>query len=693
MKFMIEVAKNAGFCFGVKRATDCIENLLQNKNLRIYTLGKLIHNQVYIDELEHLGVRAITLDEADDIAKNSSKKSPVALVIRAHGITKDFDIHLSELSNKYPHFSVVDMTCPFVKRIHKIAEENTDDNTLFILFGNANHPEVLGIMSYAKGESTATSDLNKILSYLEEKSDGKEIILASQTTQSMFEWKKCQENINKLYTNSKIFDTICNVTKNRQDETEKIAKNSDFMIVIGGNDSSNTKKLFDICKNNCQNTYWIEKPSDLPPFLLHAKGKIGITAGASTPAKLIMEVQKIMNTENTDFASMLEESLKTLHTGETVHGIVNAIAENTVYVDLGTKVTGVINRDQITDDTSVNLKSLFKTGDEIDAFVIRVNDKEGVAELSKKRVDSDKAWKKIVALKESGETVEAKIVSAIKGGVLADIEGFKVFMPASQISVNRIEGLNTVVGQVKKVVVIDIDNAKKRAVCSAREIEKAEKKALADKVWETLEEGQHFDGTVKKFIPQGAFVDIGGVDGLLPNSELSFKRIKHPSQVLKLEQEIAVYIKELNRENKKITLGYKTEEMDPFYHFKKTYKVGDDVEAKIVSIMPFGAFAEVTDGCDGLIHISKISREKVEKPENILKIGQIVKARITDIDVDNRKFSLSMRVYEDEAYTAQRAEERAQAKAEREAKKKAEEEERAKEAAEYAPYIVKSIDS
>ena len=309
-----------------------------------------------------------------------------------------------------------------------------------------------------------------------------------------------------------------------------------------------------------------------------------------------------------------------------------------------------------------------------------------------RRVQNDKAWKTMVALKESGEVVDATITAAIKGGVLADVNGYKVFMPASQISTERVEDLSSVVGQVKKVVVIDIDNAKKRAVCSAKVIEKAEKKALADKVWETLEVDQRFRGTVKNLIQVGAFVDIGGVDGLIPNSELSWRRIKHPSQVVKVGQEVEVYIKELDRENRKITLGYRTEEMDPFFAFKNTYKVGDDVEAKIVSIMPFGAFAEVMDGADGLIHISKISREKVAKPEDVLSIGQVVKARITEIDEENRKFNLSMRVYEDEEYNAKRAEERAAAKAEREAQRQAEIEEKAKEEAEYAPYIVRTID-
>ena len=690
---MIELAKSAGFCFGVKRATDCIEELLEkNGRAKIYTLGKLIHNRIYLDELYRRGVSSIDESEAEKIAASASEESPVILVIRAHGITKECERHLGELSEKYPYFSVIDMTCPFVKRIHKIAAENTGKDTRFILLGNAEHPEVLGIMSYAKGECAVFPTADEIFAYIEGCLEEKPTVFTSQTTQSTFEWKKTQKNLKKLCTNAKIFDTICNVTENRQSEAEEIARRSDAMIVIGGKDSSNTRKLYEAAKRHCPDTHWIESADQLCVTSLTGKRKIGITAGASTPAKLIMEVQSTMNTENFDFEAMLEESLRTIHTGETVTGYVDAIEKNAIYVNLGTKVTGVVAREKITDDMSIDLNQLVKVGDQVEAFVVRVNDREGTAQLDMRRVQNDKAWKAMVALKESGEVVDATITAAIKGGVLADVNGYKVFMPASQISTERVEDLSSVVGQVKKVVVIDIDNAKKRAVCSAKVIEKAEKKALADKVWETLEVDQRFRGTVKNLIQVGAFVDIGGVDGLIPNSELSWRRIKHPSQVVKVGQEVEVYIKELDRENRKITLGYRTEEMDPFFAFKNTYKVGDDVEAKIVSIMPFGAFAEVMDGADGLIHISKISREKVAKPEDVLSIGQVVKARITEIDEENRKFNLSMRVYEDEEYNAKRAEERAAAKAEREAQRQAEIEEKAKEEAEYAPYIVRTID-
>lgn len=692
---MITTAQSAGFCFGVKRATDCVERLLSDKTPpRIYTLGKLIHNKIYIDELESRGVFSVSEDELPAIASESSETSPTVLVIRAHGITATCEEKLSQLSAKHKYFTYIDMTCPFVKRIHKTALENTGERTVFLLLGDEKHPEVLGIMSYAKGIKKAFTDWNSMEKYLSEATytPDMQIVLAAQTTQSTEEWKKCQKNIKKLYTNAKIFDTICNVTEKRQREAAELASVSDIMIVIGGKDSSNTSKLFDVCRKSCPITYRVESISDLDEVTLNPSLKIGITAGASTPAKIITEVQRRMNTENFDFAAMLEESLKTIHTGDIVTGIITDVTPNKVYVDLGTKVTGEISRDQITDDANANLKEMFAPGDEVEAFVIRVNDAEGVATLSKKRVDNDKAWLEIVALRESGDVVDGKIVAAVKGGVLVDINGFKVFMPASQISISRIEDLNSVVGETKRVLVIDVDKAKKRAVCSSKIIEIETKKILEEKIWDTLQVGQHYKGVVKNFIPHGAFVDIGGVDGFIPNIELSYKRIKHPSQIVKLGQEVEVYIKDLDRQSRKITLGYKTEEMDPFFIFRNTYKVGDDVDAKIVSIMPFGAFAEVIDGADGLIHISKISREKVNKPEDVLKVGQMVRARITDIDVDNRKFNLSMRVYADEEYNAQKAEERAQAKAEREAQRKAEAEEKAKIEAEMAPYIVKIIE-
>ncbi|MBQ8908238.1 MAG: bifunctional 4-hydroxy-3-methylbut-2-enyl diphosphate reductase/30S ribosomal protein S1 [Clostridia bacterium] len=689
----VTIAKHAGFCFGVKRATDCVEALIDTYKGKaaIYTVGELIHNPIYIKQLEERGVCAISLSEAEAaVLKAKAEGIPCIFVIRAHGIPKEDEARLLGLRALYEGFSLHDMTCPFVKKIHRIASEETNEESLFALLGSPDHPEVKGIMSYAEGEAVASPRAEEIFSFISlRQNDEKKVILAAQTTQNIQEWKKTQKFIKKLCTNAKIFDTICDVTEKRQSEAAALSAACDAMVVVGGRDSSNTRKLYEICRENCTTTLWIESvkelPKDFPPKNIY---HVGIAAGASTPSGIIMEVYKVMS-EN--FAELLEESLKTLHTGETVTGIVTEINKTEVYLDLGAKVTGIIAYDQITDEANVDLNTLFKVGDEVTAFVIRVDDGKGVATLSKKRVDNDKAWQTVIALSESGEAVEGKIVDAIKGGLLIDIDGTRVFIPASQSDLEKGADLSVLVGTTQKVRIIEVDRQKKRAVASIRAIRREERKAKEAEIRATLEVGQHFTGTVKTLVNYGAFVDIGGVDGMVHNTELSWKKIKHPSQVVSVGQQIEVFIKELSEDKTRISLGYKTQEMDDFYQFAKAHSVGEVMEAKVVSITPFGAFAEVAPGVDGLIHISKISLEKVNSVEEVLSVGQVVTVKITAIDEENRKISLSIRALLEEA---RRAEEKAayeQEKAEKLAERKAAEEEEAALRAEMAPYIVKTI--
>ena len=689
----VTLAKNAGFCFGVKRATDFVEQLVGecSHDTDIYTIGSLIHNRLYNEALAARGVRAIAVEEAEAaVTRAANAHRRCVFVIRTHGLPKEDEAVLRRLAEQNPEVRVEDLTCPFVKRIHKIAEEETSEETRFVLLGNPTHPEVLGIMSYAKGEKAALPTADDIGAYLEvRQNDQKSLVLAAQTTQSLQEWKKTQKFHEKLYTKAKIFDTICSVTENRQTEAVALARDADRMIVVGGLDSSNTGKLYELCRAVCPDTVRIESASELSEeYKTDATKKVAITAGASTPSGIILEVYKAME----NFEQMLEESLKTLHTGETVTGIVTAIAKNEVYLDLGAKVTGVIAYDQITDETGVDLNTLFKVGDETRVFVIRVDDGKGVATLSKKRVDNDKSWENIVALAESAEAVEGKVVDAVKGGIVMIVAGYRVFVPASQTGTAKGEDLAPLVGTVQKVRIIDVDKQKKRAVASIRAIQREERKAAEEAIRATLEVGQHYTGIVKNLTKYGAFVDIGGIDGMVHNSELSWKRIKHPSQVVSVGQEIEVFIKELDEEKGRISLGYKTEEMDDFYQFAKSHVVGDVVEAKIVNMTPFGAFAEVAPGVDGLIHISKISLDKIARAEDALELGQVVSVKITEIDNENRKLSLSIRALLEEA---RRAEEKAAyeaEKAERIAARKAEEEEEARLRAEMAPYIVKTID-
>ncbi len=679
-----QVAENAGFCFGVERATAAVEALLAEGRVRVGILGHLIHNRVYNETLEQKGAVHLTVAGAEQFAAQSMLDGcPAVAIIRTHGIPREEEEALHALEARYPLFSVQDMTCPFVKKIHDIADQTTDADSVFFLLGSAHHPEVEGIVSHVKGECHVFSTAEELALLLaSRKKDQKSTIFAAQTTQSLAEWKKSQKIIEKLYTNPKKFDTICKVTEKRQREAQALAATSDAVIVIGGRDSSNTHKLYELCSAVCPTTLWVESRADLPAAQAACRGKrhISITAGASTPGDIIKEVFETMNHE-ISFEEMLEDSLKTLHTGETVRGIVTAITNNDIYLDLGAKVTGVIARDQATDDDSAKLSDLFHVGDEVEAFVVRVSDKDGMATLSKKRIDADKHWANVVAAKENGDILEGKVIKAIKGGVLIAYCGAQIFVPASHTGVPKDGDLSALVGTTQRFKLIEIDGQRRNsAKGSIRVVLNAERKEREAEFWANLEVGQHFTGRVKNMTTYGAFVDLGGVDGMVHNTELSWKRIKSPAEVVSVGQEIEVYIKDLDREAKRISLGYKTEEMDPWYQFRKQYNEGDEADAKIVSMMPFGAFAEVADGVDGLIHISQISLDKIAKPEDVLTVGETVRVKITEVDDEKRKLSLSMKALL-----------LAEKKKEEEAAAAAEAAEQAAIDAEMAPYIVKSI--
>ena len=679
------MSKKAGFCPGVRRADEAVRKLLKEKseNSKIFTLGHLIHNRIYNEELESLGITTTTLAELGRIL-SEKKYGSVAAVIRAHGITKEDESVLSEMAAAHPELTVVDATCPFVKRIHDIAEENTGADTHFILFGSPTHPESQGIISHAKGDKTIVTSLGEV----ESLDIGSKIpILCSQTTQNLVVFEKIKNFLKKLYTNAKIFDTICSVTENRQYEAIELAKRSDAMIVIGGKESSNTAKLYELSRGECPRTLWIEQAAELLTDFPDNAKRVGITAGASTPDGIILEVFKAME----NFSQMLEGSLKTLHTGETVTGTVFTIGENEIKLDLGAKFTGVLTKEQITDDPAAKLSQMFKVGDEVEVFVIRVEDGKGLATVSKKRVDADNSWVVLKEAFDNATVLEGKVVSMVKGGVLVNTEGNNVFVPASQTGIARGEDLSVLVGTTQKIKLLEFDVQKKRALGSIKAIANEEKRAKEDAIWAGLEVGQHFMGTVKNLTNYGAFVDIGGVDGMVHNSELSWKRIKHPSQIISVGQVIDVFIKELDAEKRRISLGYKTQEMDSWFQFTQKFNVGDIVPAKIVSIMPFGAFAEVYEDVDGLIHISRISTQRINSPAEVLKVGDVVDVKITEIDDENRKLALSIRAITEAAEKAAAEEARAAEKAAREAEEAAEAERIAQERADMAPYIVGSI--
>ncbi len=662
----ITVAEHSGFCFGVKRATDAVEKRLFEKREgeRIYTLGHLIHNEGYNRYLEEQGVRSISAEDISRICDESDENHPSVVFIRAHGIPVETEKILAECKKNNPFFDYVDLTCPYVKKIHKIAKENSNNETVFALLGSSVHPEVVGIMSYAEGEKKVFENSLALEEFLKNeqlsKLHKKTLILAAQTTQNLAEWKKCIEIVKKYCTNSIFFDTICNVTEIRQIEAKTLAEDSDFMVVVGGRESSNTAKLYKICKEACEHTMWVENAGELDNGF-PTNNKIGIVAGASTPKRDIEEVFLIMSEMTENFAELLEQSLKTLNTGDTVTGYVTHVTDAELQLDLGAKVTGIIKAEQITDDASVRLTDMFNIGDAVEAFVIRVSDIEGVAELSKKRTDSDRNWKNIVALKDSGEVVSGKVLKAVNGGLTVVVDSVNVFVPASHSGIAKDGDLSVLVGQNVDLKIIEIKEQGKRAIGSIRVVLNAQRRAKVEEFWAGIEEGKQYTGTVRSLTSYGAFVDLGGVDGMVHVSELSWKPVKHPSAVVAVGDEITVFVKSFDKETKRISLGYKTDDTNPWLLFTNRYQVGDVASVKIVNMMPFGAFAEIMDGVDGLIHISKIANKRISKPADVLELGQVVDAKIIEIDNEKQKISLSIRdlLVEEEAPVEEVAEEAA----------------------------------
>ncbi|MBE6674076.1 MAG: bifunctional 4-hydroxy-3-methylbut-2-enyl diphosphate reductase/30S ribosomal protein S1 [Ruminococcaceae bacterium] len=646
---MITVAENAGFCFGVKRATDTIEELIKNKKEGdiICTLGKLIHNEQYNNYLKENGVSVISLEHTPALFEKAMEGKRVSIVIRAHGIEYDIQKELEDCAEKSENFRIIDCTCPYVKKIHKIAAENSNKEEIFILIGQGEHPEVKSIMSYVNNEGYVFSSSDELEDYLKAKNfTNFKLNMAAQTTQKLTEWEKCEKIIKKHCTNAKIFDTICSVTEKRQTEASDLASKNDVMIVIGGRDSSNTSKLVQVCKSRCPKTYWIETAKDLLfDEIGHAKN-IGITAGASTPDSIIQEVKEIMENLNENFAQMLEEEYAKkakIYVGATVTGTVMAISENEISLDLGDKLTGVITRDQITDSNDVKLSELFKIGDSVEASVMSKSDLDGIAILSKKKVDVVKNWQKIVDYAQSQEIVNAKITKATKGGVIASIDGVEVFIPASMTGVAQDGNMEELVNTTQEVKVVEIKEDKRRAIASIKAVLRDKKAAEKEAFWASIEEGKVYEGPVKSLTSYGAFVDLGGVDGLVHITELSWRRIKHPNEVVKVGDVIKVFVKSFDKEANRISLGHKTDDQNPWNIFKSKYEEGSVASVKIVGVTTFGAFAEIVPGVDGLIHISQIADRKIDSVANVLKVGDVVDAQVTGIDEEKQKVSLSIR--------------------------------------------------
>ena len=630
----LELARSAGFCYGVRRAVQMAE-MAAEEGRPCVMLGPIIHNRDVIAYLESIGVGLV--DTPEEVPPGT------AVLIRSHGEGRPVHEALARLGRP-----VIDATCPNVSRIHQIVSRAEEGGRLVLIIGTRTHPEVAAIAGWCR-RPVVLEGVAELSNWLETAPERRDIPLTMvlQTTSTRFIWDSCVEKAKKECTNLKIFDTICNATCKRQSEAQALAARSDAMVVIGGRESSNTKRLAELCGALCPMVVWIERAAELEPSNLCRKASIGITAGASTPEWIIKEVYDKMSDENIEieesFAEMLEKSIKTLNTGEKVTGVVTGITPTEIYVDLGTKHAGYIPVSELTDDPTAKVEDLVKIGDEIETYVMRVNDQEGVVTLSKKRLDTVKSWDDIEQAREEHTTVEGVVTEENKGGVVVSIKGVRVFVPASQTGLPRETPMSQLLKQHVRLRITEVNRARRRVVGSIRAVEAEERAAKAAEVWANIEENKRYTGTVKSLTSYGAFVDIGGVDGMVHISELSWSRIKHPSEVVSVGDTVEVYVISFDKEKKKISLGMKDRSQNPWEVFTGKYQPGDVANVRVVKLMTFGAFAEVVPGVDGLIHISQIADHRIDKPGDVLSEGQMVDVKIIDIDYDNKKVSLSIR--------------------------------------------------
>ncbi|MCI5483469.1 MAG: bifunctional 4-hydroxy-3-methylbut-2-enyl diphosphate reductase/30S ribosomal protein S1 [Clostridiales bacterium] len=632
----VTVAKSAGFCFGVSRAVELVETAAK-EGKHTLTLGPIIHNRHVVERFQKMGVQVIEQPE--------QAQPGDTVIIRSHGVSREVYERLEKQGAE-----IIDATCPFVKRIHNLVAQAEEAGQLPIIIGTPTHPEVEGIAGWCT-RCKVFADAESLEKWVVEEhiSSDLPVCMVSQTTSTEFLWKKCVQFAKKQFTYLKTFDTICRATECRQSEASALSQRCKAMVVVGDLKSSNTGRLAMICREHCEKVVLVDNASELDKDFFRGVSDVGITAGASTPAWIIKEVNKTMSeitnveaVQEENFAELLEQSIKTLNTGDKVVGTVTGISNTEVQVDLGTKHAGYIPYDEVSADSSVKPEDVLKVGDEIEVFVVRVNDQEGTVQLSKKKLDGLKVWDDMAGYVENKTTIDAVITEENKGGLVANVKGVRVFIPASQSGIAKGGDMAAMVGKPVQLKITEVNRARRRAIGSIRAVTSEQRKAAQEKIWSEIEVGKQYHGTVKSLTSYGAFVDIGGVDGMVHVSELSWNRIKTPADVVKVGDEIDVYVISFDPEKHKISLGYKTAEMNPWNQFMSKYSVGDVVEAKIVKLMTFGAFAEILPGVDGLIHISQIADRRIGKPEDVLSEGQVVQVKITDI-AENKRISLSIR--------------------------------------------------
>ena len=633
----IILAKTAGFCFGVNRAVKLTYELLE-QGRPVATLGPLIHNPQVVEDLESKG--AITCDSVDDVPDGYE------VVIRSHGVGQSVYDKISTRRLAYH-----DATCPFVTKIHKIAARAGAEGAMLLVAGDAKHPEVQGIVGYTTGKVEVFANLAELEKLLPELIQQKSIFAVAQTTFNVQSWETCKEFLKNQCTNAKIFDTICNATWARQQEAEDLSQKCDHMVVIGGHHSSNTQKLLQVAARHTK-AINVETADELDKDWLNGARIVGVTAGASTPSSIIEEVLNCMSEEIRDdmsFEEMLAASeAKPLYAGKIVKAKVISVSPTECVVGIdGSKHTGIVKLSEMSHDPNAKMEDLVKVDDELDLVVVKTNDQEGVDTLSRVRFEAQKGMKDVSEAAENGTVMEGDVMEANKGGVVVNVKGVRVFVPRSQATMRRDEDYTKLVGQHVKLVITEC--AGRKIVGSINKVTAEENKAKRDEFWKNVEVDKQYTGVVKSLTSYGAFVDIGGVDGLCHISELSWNNIKHPSEVVSVGDTIEVYVKSYDPENQKVSLGYKKEEDNPWEKLKNEYPIGSEFEAPVVSITKFGAFVRILPGIDGLVHISEISNERVNKVSDVLKVGDMVKVKLINVDFDRKRISLSMKACLDEA--------------------------------------------
>ena len=620
----INIAKSAGFCFGVRRAVDTVYKESGKKN--VYTYGPIIHNDEVVADLERQGVGVI------NDSREFASLGEGTIIIRSHGVPRAIYDEIAHVG-----LELVDATCPFVRKIHRIVERESGEGRIIIIVGNNHHPEVEGIMGWCHTTPIVIENREQAEAIAVD-ADTK-LSIVSQTTFNYNKFQYLVEIISEKGYDINVFNTICNATEERQKETRELAMRSDAMIVIGGRHSSNTQKLFEISKKECSNTFYIQTKNDLNMEDFHNIGILGITAGASTPNNIIKEVHESM--AEMSFDQMLEESFKTIRNGEVVQGTIIDVKEDEIILNIGYKSDGIITRNEYSNDQNLDLTTVAKVGDEMEAKVLKVNDGEGQVLLTYKRLKAEKGNKRLEEAFNNKEVLKAKVAKVLDGGLSVVVEDTRVFIPASLVSDTYEKNLKKYDGQEIEFVITEFNPRKRRIIGDRKQLLVAEKKAKQEALFARIEPGMTVEGTVKNVTDFGAFIDLGGADGLLHISEMSWGRVENPKKVFTVGEQVKVLIKDIQGE--KIALSLKFPETNPWLTADEKYAVGNVVTGKVARMTDFGAFIELEPGVDALLHVSQIAKEHIEKPSDVLKVGEEITAKVVDFKKDERKISLSIK--------------------------------------------------